>query len=116
MPTTKPMLLLTVLASILTVLWVRNCSGPLPIVAGLEIVPPGEPNAPYLLRAEVRNEGSGHGEVEVVFRLRDRRTGRTVEHSSSVELEPGEDTLVVGEIAAPPGDYEPEVEVDYPPR
>lgn len=110
------MLLLAALAAALAFLWVRNCSGPQPSVVALETIPPTEASAPYRLRAEVRNGGPGHGEVQVVFRLRDRQTGRTVEQSATAELEPGEDTLVVGEIAAPPGDYAPEVEVNYPPR
>lgn len=110
--TIGPLALLLVLAG----LWVANCSGPRPSVADVQVTAPRAEGEPYLVGALIRNEGRGHGEVKVSFRLRDRASGQTVEQGAKVDLEDGETTRLVVEIQAPPGDYAPMVEAIYPPR
>jgi hypothetical protein len=97
-------------------LWVTSCSGPQPEVGGVQLVEPSGEDAPYRVQATVRNQGPGHGEVTVTARLRDRASGRTVQHEGKARLEAHETTLVTIELQAPRGSYTPEVEVDYPPR
>ncbi|HEU5367353.1 MAG TPA: hypothetical protein VFU69_02770 [Ktedonobacterales bacterium] len=105
-----------VLVLVLPYLWVSNCSGPRPSVSGLQVQPPQTPDGPYTLSALVTNNGPGHGQVDVTFRLRDQRSGHTFEQDETVTLEAGEQAEVSVEINAPPGNYMPEVEVEYPPR
>ena len=112
-----PRLLAVIVVGVaLTVLWVANCSGPEPKVAGVRLQEPTEEGGPYRIDALIQNEGPGHGQVEVMFRLVNRATGQTVEEDKETALEPRERTLVTVEIKAPKGDYEPRVEVEYPPR
>lgn len=106
-----PLVLLLALAA----LWVTNCSGPRPSVSDPKVEAPGAPGKPYHVTARVENDSPGHGQVRVLFRLRDIHTGRTYQQSDQVTLRSGE-TLIVGvDISAPPGDYRPEVTVSYPP-
>ena len=98
------------------VLWVAQCSGPEPSVTGLHLSEPSDEKEPYRLEAIIRNDGRGHGQVEVTFRLVDRSSGQTFEDEKKAQLEPKETTRVVAEIQAPPGNYEPMVEALYPPR
>jgi hypothetical protein len=101
---------------LVVVLWVSQCSGPSAELAGAPAVhPPAQPGSGYLVEATVRNAGLGHGEVQLVFRLRDRATGRVYQRTENAQLERGEQVTVVAEVFAPPGDYEPRVEVSYPP-
>lgn len=109
-------LLAVLLATAATALWVANCSGPEPKVTEVRLQAPAQEGEPYRVEAVVRNEGRGHGQVAVVFRLLDRATGQTVEEDKQATLDPGERTLVTAELRAPPADYEPRVEVEYPPR
>ena len=100
----------------ITALWVGQCSGPRAAVDGLPtVLAPEQPGQPYRVVAAIRNTGPGHGEVQVTFRLRDRATGQTYQHIDRAQLEPGSLIQVVAEIPALPGDYEPSVQVDYPP-
>jgi hypothetical protein len=97
-------------------LWVARCSGPQPEVVGsASVTPPAQPGQPYVVAATVVNHGPGHGQVEVTFRLKDAATGQVYQRQEQVNLEPGEQSRVVGSIAAPEGSYAPEVEVQYPP-
>jgi hypothetical protein len=105
-----------VLVVALTALWAMNCSGPRPRVAEVRVSEPSGDGAPYRIAADIQNTGSGHGQVAITFRLRERGSGRTIEADRKAQLEAGETTTIIAEIAAPRGDYEPEVEVDYPPR
>ena len=104
------------LAAILTVLWVMNCSGPQPSVSNVRLIEPSNQGAPYRIESLIQNEGRGHGQVAVKFRLRDRTTEQTIQEDRKAVLEPGETARVSAEIQAPPGDYAPEVEAEYPPR
>jgi hypothetical protein len=103
-------------AAILPVFWVANCSGPEPKVAEVRLHEPTQEGGPYRVEALIENEGPGHGQVEIMFRLVNRATGQTVEEDKESALEPHERTLVTVEIKAPKADYEPRVEVEYPPR
>jgi|GEM_PF-1231756 hypothetical protein len=104
------------LAAVLTVLWVLNCSGPRPRVLDVRLTTPPVEGAAYTVEAVIRNPSHGHGEVDVIFRLRSRATGLTIQESRRADLRPGETTLVRAQIVAPRDSYEPEVEVNYPPR
>jgi hypothetical protein len=97
-------------------LWVTNCSGPQPSVVDVRVTEPEMPDQPYLVEATVRNRGPGHGQINVVVRLRDMDTGDTFQDERQVQLDVGETARVVAEIMAPAGSYEPEVEVEYPAR
>ena len=103
------------LVAALVVLWVFNCSGPRPSVSDVRLIEPRSAGDPYRLEATVRNDGRGHGQVDLIFQLRDRASGRVVQEEQKAILEPDETTLAVAEILAPPGDYTPEVEAQYPP-
>lgn len=109
-------LLAPILLAAAAALWVVNCSGPEPRVAEVRLREPRQDGDPYRVEALIRNDGHGHGQVEVVFRLVDRGTGQTVEEDKPATLEPGERTLVSAELWAPRAEYEPRVEVEYPPR
>jgi hypothetical protein len=104
-----------VLAVGLVGFWVWGCSGPKPVVADVQLTPPSSAGAPYHLEVLLRNEGIGQGQVETTIRLRDRATGRTLQQSQKAELRRGETILLVADLPGPPGDYVPEVTVDYPP-
>ena len=96
-------------------LWVVNCSGPRPSASDPKVTAPSAPNQPYRVTARVENDGPGHGEVQVIFRLRDTHTGRVYQQTEMVTLQSGEAVVVGVDISAPPGDYTPEVTVNYPP-
>lgn len=65
--------------------------------------------------ASVRNRG-GEGQIEVTFRLVDRRTGRVYAREESAPVRRGGPTEIATWVAAPPGDYQIEAEAQYPPR
>jgi hypothetical protein len=100
----------------LAVLWVVNCSGPRPAVSDVSVSPPSAPGAPHRVQATVRNQGPGHGQVSVSVRLVDPAAQQTYQEDRKLALEAHETTRLVAEIHAPPGDYVPRVEVEYPPR
>lgn len=97
-------------------MWAINCSGPRAQVESVRLIEPPNPQAPYRLEALIRNHGPGHGQVQVIFRLHDSVAGRSLEDDRAATLDPREAVLVTTEIQAPPASYEPEVEVQYPPR
>jgi hypothetical protein len=98
------------------VLWVSNCSGPRPSVLDVQVTEPEMPDQPYRVEATVQNTGSGQGQANVTFRLRDTATGQSFQDERQVQLDARETAHVVAEIQAPTGSYEPEVEVEYPAR
>jgi len=99
------------------VLWVSQCSGPKPMLVGSpQVEPPDQPGDPYRVRTTVRNSGPGHGEVRVTVRLIDSASGEAYQKDDTLQLQPSETARVVVEIPAPPSDYEPDVEVESPPR
>jgi len=97
------------------VFWVRHCTGPSPEVRETRIVGPFSPGEPYVAEAVIHNDSWGEGPVRVVLALRDRASGLMFEEEQMVELGGGDSVLVSAEIRAPPGDYELEVDVSYPP-
>ncbi|HEY1293072.1 MAG TPA: hypothetical protein VGJ60_08340 [Chloroflexota bacterium] len=103
--------------AIIVGLWVTHCSGPQAQVVGTpSLRAPAQPGQPYRIEAVVANPGPGQGQVQVTFRLRDLATGLAYQSQEQADLEPGEQVRVVTDIAAPDGNYQPEVEVRYPPR
>lgn len=103
-------------ALVVLVLWISQCSGPRPELVGAPVVrPPASPGDAYHVEATVRNAGPGHGEVQVVARLRERSSGRAYQRDETIQLDAGEQAGIVVEVFAPPGDYEPHVEINYPP-
>ena len=109
-------LLLAAVAVVVGALWVLQCSGPRSVALETHLMEPSAPGAPYRIEALVHNEGPGHGQVNVIFRLRHLQAGWTVQEERPVSLEAGESARVVADLSAPPGPYAPEVEVEYPPR
>ena len=108
--------ILLVAFAVAAVLWTTQCSGPRPSVVGApRVSAPAQTGDPYRVEATIRNTGTGHGEARAVIRLVDVRTREAYQQQTPVQLEPGETARVAVEIPAPPGDYEPEVEVEYPP-
>jgi hypothetical protein len=104
------------LGALVVALWVVQCSGPRPDVVGSPTVrPPDESGQPYVVEVNVRNSGPGHGQVQVIARIRDRATGRTYQKTEQAQLEAGEETRLAIDIDAPEGEYEPRIEVEYPP-
>ena len=93
------------------------CTGPRPIVAKREVIPPRSPGDPYTVLAAIQNTGRGEGQAEATARLRSRTTGQTAAQAvRPVELSPLETVQVRFELKAPPGDeYDAIVDVKYPP-
>ena len=76
---------------------------------------PGQAGQPYRIEAAIANRTAGQGQVEVIFRLRNLATGQVYQRVERTDLKPGEQIQVDTEIPAPQADYQPEVEVRYPP-
>jgi hypothetical protein len=96
-------------------LWVINCTGPRPSWSHLRVQPPSGSSQSYQVSLEVTNTGPGHGQIDVVVRLKSKRTGQTYEQDQTVMLQSGETSVVNMQIGAPPGQYTPEVDLQYPP-
>lgn len=112
----RPYLLGALAFAVLIALWISQCSGPRAELVGAPTVrPPAQPGGAYQVEATLRNAGPGHGEIQAVLRLRERATGRAYQVAETAQLERGELASLVVEIFAPPGDYAPEVELNYPP-
>lgn len=108
--------LVAVIATLIAIaLYVSNCSGPQTTATDLRVLPPHITGGPYRVEAYVHNGGPGHGEVDVIFRLVSKKTGDTVEADDKVSLDAGETSLAWADIEAPPGQYTPQVSIDYPP-
>jgi hypothetical protein len=99
------------------VLWVSQCSGPRPSVVGQpRVTAPEQPGDPYRVEGTIRNDGPGHGEVRLSFRLIDKASGEAYQKEDELQLEGGQTARAVVEMPAPPGDYAAEIEAQYPPR
>jgi hypothetical protein len=103
-------------AIVLTMLWVAECTGPRPVVGDVRLDPPASDGAPYRVEASVTNTGRGHGEVAVTIRLRDETSGQSVQTDRHIQLDGHETTRVIADLAAPAATYTPSVEAVYPPR
>lgn len=97
-------------------LWIVNCSGPRPSWSQLQVQPPSGASQSYQVTLDVTNSGPGHGEVDVVVRLKSKATGKTYEQDQTVTLESGETSVVTLQVNAPPGQYTTQVDLEYPPR
>ena len=103
-------------AIIVAILWVANCTGPMPAVQRVQLSPPSTPGGPYEVTAVVLNQGGGHGEVDVSARLREMNSPRTVANDRRITLQAHDTAVVVIDIQAPKGEYTPQVDATYPPR
>lgn len=97
-------------------LWVANCSGPQPVVTAVEVAEPASLGQPYQVVAQVANRGPGHGEVHLLVRLRDRATGAVFQRQEQVVLEEDETARVIVPFTVPTGQYDADVQAEYPPR
>jgi hypothetical protein len=84
-------------------------------VRDVQLETPSAPGGRYRVRAELSHPNAS-GQASVTFRLRNNVGGESPELKGTVQLTPGVALVTVGEIAAPPGDYTPEVEVQFPAR
>ena len=64
---------------------------------------PEQPGQAYRVDASIQNDGPGHGQVEVIFSLRDRGTGQTYQRIDRAQLEAGAHIHVAVEIPASGG-------------
>lgn len=111
----KTRLLLTLFTiTALAALWVINCSGPAPAVVEVRLQEPEQPGAAYVVEAVIENKGRGEGEVKVLFRLRDKETGRMFEKDETVLLRGDERISAAVEIHAPLAEYEAQADAQYP--
>src|SRR5689334_6177664 len=113
----RTIVLAVVAFALSAVLWVSQCSGPRPIVVGApRVQAPVQPGDKYTVETTIRNQGKGHGEVHVTVRLISEDSPAVYQQDESVQLQENEEVRSVVEIPAPPGTYDPQVEVEYPPR
>ncbi|MPZ13136.1 MAG: hypothetical protein GEU73_01700 [Chloroflexi bacterium] len=91
-------------------------TGPRPSVADVQLIAPSENTGAYRVEATIQNSWLGHGQVALLVRLRDRATGATVQEDREIDLRGRERTLLVVEVQAPRGEYDAEVDVEYPAR
>ena len=98
-------------------LFVVNCTGPRPAVSDVRLEEPKGESDPYVVRATIRNEWHGHGQVAVSVRLRESSGDppRTFEKQEQVSLARNGSTSLAVEIHAPRARYTPDVQADYPP-
>lgn len=113
---TSKLVAVVFMAVVVGFLWVRNCSGPDPVVTGVRLVEPHAEATPYRVEATVRNRRDGEGQAQITVRLRDQSSGRTVQEQKNVNFASKETTLVVVDVDAPAGSYKPEVDASYPPQ
>lgn len=85
------------------------------IVSNVRLTAPTTDDAPYRIEATISHNTPG-GPAGISFRLRNRASGEIIQSNGQVQLAPGVALVAVGEVQAPRADYQPEVEVQYPPR
>jgi hypothetical protein len=101
------------IAAVLTT-FVVACSGPHATATEARVRPSFRAGF-YRVETRVENAG-GSGQVDLIVRLRNRETGRTVMQQQPVDVERHDHADVAVEIPAPPGNYDVEVSVRYPPE
>jgi hypothetical protein len=104
------------MALMLGVVWIMQCSGPMPSVEQVTLRDPAQPGLPYEVDVRVRNRWRGHGEIQLTAQLVDASTGRRYEAQQTAALQPDEIIHVIVPVQADKGTYEAHVEADYPPR
>lgn len=92
-----------------------GCPGPRPSVNDAQVRPSPLPGR-YRVEATVDNRSRGEGQVDVRIQLRDRRTGHTVEADRDLQVHGHEQAHLTADIEAPPGEYDAQVEAEYPPE
>lgn len=96
-------------------LFLGECSGPRPAIAGVALRAPARAGDPWSVEAAVKNRSWGEGDVSVTLRLRDA-SGKVYQDEEKVHLGARRTIHVAGRIAAPPGDYRPDARAEYPPQ
>jgi hypothetical protein len=106
-----------VIVAVLTVLWVWQCTGPEPTVTGVRLEEPQQPGDPYTVLATIDNNRWSHGTVTVLFEIVDRESGDVYRDEKRIDMKEDDPPLNVSdEISAPDSDYDPRVDVEYPPN
>lgn len=100
---------LTIVAALL----LAACLGPRPEVGDVHLA---HSERGYRVDVEVKNRAHGEGQAELTVRLRDRRTGATLQKSEKIDLQGLEQTHVIVDVDGPPADYAVEATVRFPPR
>jgi len=85
------------------------------VIGSPSLTAPAQAGQPYRIEAVIANTGPGQGQVDVMFRFRDLATGQAYQREEQADLQPSEQARIVAEIPAPAGNYQPEVDVRYPP-
>jgi hypothetical protein len=93
---------------------VAACSGPRATATATKLRPSARSGF-YRVETRLVNAG-GRGQVELTVRLQNKANGHIVTQTQSVDLERRDHTDVALEIPAPPGDYDVDARVEYPPR
>jgi hypothetical protein len=101
---------------VVSMVWLLQCSGPRPVVQAVTVHEPAQPGLPYQVEVQVRNNWRGGGQLQVQAELRDRASDRRYQGQQNATIKSMESMNVLVEVDALPGDYEPHVEVEYPPR
>ena len=103
-------------AVLISVVWVRECTGARPQVESVSLQAPASPDHAYVANVVVKNRNRNESEVTIIVRLISKQDGTTYFRRVSADLK-GNQTLTVGvEVLAPAGDYDVEAEAIYPPR
>ena len=93
-----------------------QCTGPVPSIEQVALRDPAEPGQPYEVDVQVRNRWRGHGEIQLTAQLRDTANGRNYVGQQNAVMQGGETIRVMIPVRAEKGEYEPRVEVEYPPK
>jgi hypothetical protein len=91
------------------------CTGPRPSASVPKVFPPSSAGEPYHVSFEVKNDGSGEGQVEVNVRLHEKNQQATYFADQKLNLKSHEIVHVIVSVPAPPGDYAAEATAEYPP-
>jgi hypothetical protein len=100
---------------LIAILFLAGCLGPRPAVAEIHLSPQGRDGS-YRVDLSIENQGRGQGQAAVTIRLRNRKTGATIQKSEKVTLRGLEHTRLIADIVAPPATYDVDASVEYPPR
>ena len=90
-----------------------GCAGPRVTTADVCVVP-GPTAGQQRVQATLTNRG-GDGEVKANVRLHSSATDRIYVATRTVAMKGHDRVELVVDVAAPPGAYRPEVEIEFPP-
>ena len=102
-----------------------GCGGPRPQLNSVRIIKADPNSMIQRLDIEIENTSSGEGQVSVLVRLIQGGSGlvlrsqsqskpRVYQQQARTQLKPYEILHLLFEVSAPPGIYQPKVEVQYP--